>query len=287
VTTSIAMADVAAGRISLDGPVHRWLPGWRAGVDDRVTVRHLLNHSAGLPAHLPLWRSAATPAYLREAVLDVPLAALPGAASVYSDIGFMLLGFLLEKVGGQSLDDRWRGLWPSSLPWLDFRPDDTRRPTIPPTEIDADSGTWLQGVVHDENARRLGGVAGHAGLFGTASAVGAFAAVVLASFSQTTWLATPASMQVFARRSEVPGSSRALGWDTMLPTSSCGTRLSPTAIGHTGFTGASLWIDWERDLYVVLLSHRIHPTRANDAFVGLRPLVHDAIVADLAGLRPD
>ena len=108
------------------------------------------------------------------------------------------------------------------------------------------------GEVHDENAAALGGVAGHAGLFGTAGAVGAFARLVLATLdADDRRSAAATSCATFATRTRVPGSSRALGWDTMLPTSSCGTRMSPRAIGHTGFTGTSLWIDPEQDVYVV------------------------------------
>jgi CubicO group peptidase (beta-lactamase class C family) len=103
---------------------------------------------------------------------------------------------------------------------------------------------------------------------------------VLQTFRTTTALGTPELMRRFAAKTGVPGSSRALGWDTMLPTSSCGTRLSPTSIGHTGFTGTSLWIDHERDLYVVLLTNRVHPSRGNDALVTLRPQVHDAVIED-------
>jgi CubicO group peptidase (beta-lactamase class C family) len=119
-------------------------------------------------------------------------------------------------------------------------------------------------------------VAAHAGLFGTAAAVGACA---------RWWMRSPALAQ-FARKSTVPGSSRALAWDTMLPTSSCGTKLSPGAIGHTGFTGTSLWIDAAKDLYVVILSNRVHPTRQRDGMQEVRRAVHDAIVTDLAGADP-
>ena len=132
----------------------------------------------------------------------------------------------------------------------------------------------------------LGGVAAQAGLFGTAAAVGAFARLVLETFQRDTILGSPDLMRTFATRTRVPGSSRALGWDTMLPTSSCGTRMSRTAIGHTGFTGTSLWIDWERDLYVVLLTNRVHPTRANERLTALRPRVHDAIVDAVNGQAP-
>jgi CubicO group peptidase (beta-lactamase class C family) len=141
----------------------------------------------------------------------------------------------------------------------------------------------LQGEVHDENAAALGGVAAHAGLFGTAGAVGAAARWwlrLLAGEDQQG--ASAAVARVFASRSDVPGSSRALAWDTMLPTSSCGTRLSAAAIGHTGFTGTSLWIDPELDLYVVFLSNRVHPTRQGEAMKSIRPALHDAVAASLA-----
>src|SRR5262249_47055002 len=134
------------------------------------------------------------------------------------------------------------------------------------------------GEVHDENAALLGGVAGHAGLFGTAPDVGRYARLVLETFHQETALGTPNLMRAFATRADVKESSRALGWDTMLPTSSCGTLMSPESIGHTGFTGTSLWIDPRRELYVVLLTNRVHPTRANNALPELRPRFHDAVV---------
>ena len=120
----------------------------------------------------------------------------------------------------------------------------------------------LVGEVHDENAWALGGVAGHAGLFGTAARSAPSRARAPAHASTATRCSRAGDdAALHDRATEVPGSSRALGWDTMLPTSSCGTLMSPTAIGHTGFTGTSLWIDWERDLYVVLLTNRVHPTR--------------------------
>ena len=140
-------------------------------------------------------------------------------------------------------------------------------------------GRLLSGEVHDENCWALGGAAGHAGLFGTAGAVGAFARAALRTINGEPILAKPETMRTFISRGSDPHSSRALGWDTMLPSSSCGTKMSRTAIGHTGFTGTSLWIDWERDLYVVLLTNRVHPTRQNEAIRSIRPRVHDAIIA--------
>jgi CubicO group peptidase (beta-lactamase class C family) len=160
-----------------------------------------------------------------------------------------------------------------------------------PTELDLWRGRLLQGEVHDENAWVLGGAAGHAGLFGTAAGVGAFARLVIEGLRAAAGerrgeaehhaLAAPETLARFARRSTVPNSSRALGWDTMLPTSSCGTRLSPSAIGHTGFTGTSLWIDPVQDLYIVLLTNRVHPTRENDLIRQVRRAVHDAVADSL------
>jgi CubicO group peptidase (beta-lactamase class C family) len=164
---------------------------------------------------------------------------------------------------------------------LTFTPPRHWRERIAPTEHDAWRGRLLTGEVHDENAWALGGTAGHAGLFGTAGAVGAFARAMLHTLHGQAILAMPDTARAFIQRTAVPGSSRALGWDTMLPMSSCGTRLSPSAIGHTGFTGTSLWIDWERDLYIALLTNRVHPSRDNTLIQGIRPRVHDAVIADL------
>lgn len=284
-TTPIVMALAERRVLSIDTRIADVFDGWRGADREAVTVGHLLDHSAGLPAHLRLWEhSRGRDAYL-PALLSAPMERAPGSASVYSDVGFMLLGLLLETVDGRRLDAQWDALWASGPgePWLAFRPWPAMRPLIAPTEVKASRGGLVQGVVHDENAEALDGVAAHAGLFGGAAAVGALASAILRSFHEPTWLATPEVMRTFAARRSVPGSSRALGWDTMLPASSCGTQLSPTAIGHTGFTGTSLWIDWERDLYFVLLTNRAHPTRENETFLPYRARFHDAVMDDLRG----
>lgn len=283
VTTSLVMQQIRAGLLNIDTPVQTWLPDWPGGAGTGVTFGHLLDHSSGLPAHLRLWEQAADAASLRRAILAVPLERAVGIRSVYSDLGFLVLGFALEALASAPLDAQWTRLWPQGFPPLGFTPPRETWSAIAPTEQDPWRGRVLQGEVHDENAALLGGVAAHAGLFGAVDAVGMFASSVLQSFHGETWLAAPALMRAFAARRDVPGSSRALGWDTMLPTSSCGTRLSATAIGHTGFTGTSLWIDWERDLYVVILTNRVHPTRANEQFRPMRARMHDAVIADLEG----
>ena len=136
--------------------------------------------------------------------------------------------------------------------------------------------------MHDENAVALGGAAGHAGLFGTVAASGQYASHILQVLDGKVGAFRRATVEMFiSRRTEVPGSSRALGWDTMLPDSSCGRRMSPRAFGHTGFTGTSLWIDPDRGVYVALLTDRVHPSRANEAIRLVRPAVHDAVMEAL------
>jgi CubicO group peptidase (beta-lactamase class C family) len=278
---SIAMEAVEARQLVLDDPLSRFLPAWHGADRAGVTLRHLLDHSSGLPAHARLFEHALGRHEFERAICAMPLDRAPGTAAVYSDLGFILLGFALEQATGRTLDEAF-GPIAAVLPGsIGYRPAASLVPRIAPTEHDPRRGRLLQGEVHDENAAALGGVAAHAGLFGTAGSVAAFARLVLATFSAPTRLGAPALMREFASRSKVPGSSRALAWDTMRPASSCGTLMAPTAIGHTGFTGTSLWIDYERDLYVVLLTNRVHPTRANAALPALRPAIHDAIVGAL------
>jgi CubicO group peptidase (beta-lactamase class C family) len=151
-----------------------------------------------------------------------------------------------------------------------------------PTHVDPWRGHLLLGEVDDENAWALGGIAGHAGLFGTAAAVGDYARHVLQVLGGRTGAFRTETLRTFVtRRSDIPGSSRALGWDTMLPTSSCGTRMSPRAFGHTGFTGTSLWIDPDAGVYVALLTNRVHPSRDNDAIARVRPAVHDGVMDEI------
>jgi CubicO group peptidase (beta-lactamase class C family) len=296
-TTTLAMRAMDDGRLDLNDRVGRWLRDWKGSDRDSVTVRDLLAHSSGLTAYLPFYRDYFGRFEFEQAICSLPLEYAPRSQSLYSDLGFMLLGFILEEAqpsgpglsGAPGTIDLSRRLATQfhrlasffTAEPLRFSPPRAWRARSAPTEIDEWRGRLLVGEVHDENTWALGGAAGHAGLFGTAAAVGAFARAVLRTIAGEPILARPDTMRAFIQRGDVPGSSRALGWDTMLATSSCGTKLSPTSIGHTGFTGTSLWIDWERDLYVVLLTNRVHPTRTNEAIRKVRPLVHDAILAEL------
>jgi CubicO group peptidase (beta-lactamase class C family) len=303
-TTTLAMRAVDEGRLALDARVADSLGDWRGADREAVTIRDLLAHSSGLTAYLPFFRDHTGRDEFESAICTMPLEYAPRSQSLYSDLGFILLGFILEdasvKTGTLNVSGHMSSI-PETLSVpvftlaaqfrrlaaditaepLTFNPSRAWKPQTAPTEVDSWRGRLLIGEVHDENAWALGGVAGHAGLFGTAAAVGAFARVMLMTLRGGGILANTSTAREFIRRTGIPGTSRALGWDTMLQTSSCGTLMSPTAIGHTGFTGTSLWIDWERDLYVVLLTNRVHPTRDNRRLHVLRPAFHDAVVAAL------
>ena len=294
-TTTLAMRAVDDGVLRLDETVAAWIPSWRGEDRSGVTVQDLLAHSSGLAGYVPYYRELTGRAEFEPAIATSALEYAPGTKSIYSDLGFMLLGFILEDArartagiargmvdGNVLLDAQFRRVatYLTSEP-LTFRPPREWRERTAPTERDLWRGRTLVGEVHDENTWALGGVAAQSGLFGTAGAVGAFARAALHTLHGTAVLARPETMHRFIQRTSVPGSSRALGWDTMLPTSSCGTRLSVSAFGHVGFTGTSLWIDPERDLYVALLTNRVHPTRENQQIRAVRPAFHDAVVAEL------
>jgi CubicO group peptidase (beta-lactamase class C family) len=275
------MRGIEGGALALDDRVGDHVPRW-AGTDRRgVTLGDLLAHSSGLPAHRPFFRGIRGRDAFELAICTTPLAYAPRSRAVYSDLGFILLGFILAgDIGLTGRFDVYKQQTGSAAD-LQFLPPALWLTRTAPTSDDPWRGHVLIGEVEDENAAALGGAAGHAGLFGTAAAVGDQARHLLQVLDGRTGAYRRQTAELFIQRGDVPGSSRALGWDTMLPTSSCGTRLSPRAFGHTGFTGTSLWIDPDRGIYVVLLTNRVHPTRANDAIAQVRPLVHDAVVGAL------
>jgi CubicO group peptidase (beta-lactamase class C family) len=284
-TTTIVMELLRTGALRLDEPVSAFFSDWRGADRAPVTVRDLLEHASGLPARL----ADAPPATRREFEHDIsaiPLEYPPRSASVYSDLGFILLGFLAADRGGGSLADQFDRLaarLEAGRDVVTFTPGPEQRTlaarTLPMDE-DLRRGRVLAGEVHDNYAAALGGAAGHAGLFGTAPAVGAFARALLRAArggADGPPPFTPALVSEFTARTSVPGSSRALGWDRMLPTSSCGTRMSPTAFGHVGFTGTSLWIDPDRDRYFVLLTNRACGGGTLEEMRAVRRAFHDAL----------
>ena len=280
-TTPILMQDVERGAAGLDEPVARYIAAWRAADRVDVTLRDLLAHCSGLPAYLPFYRELTGRSAIERAICATPLEYPPRTRSIYSDPGFMLLGFLLEdRVPLPARFDALRAQM-GIVEDLQFHPPDVWRKRTAPTEDDPWRGRVLTGEVHDENAAALGGAAGHAGLFGTAAAVGQHARHLLQVLGGKVGAFQRETLELFiTTRADVPGSSRALGWDTMLPTSSCGRLMSPRSFGHTGFTGTSLWIDPDRGIYIVLLTNRVHPSRANEAIRQVRPAFHDAVMSE-------
>jgi CubicO group peptidase (beta-lactamase class C family) len=276
------MQLIEEDRLALDDRIARWIPEWEAIDRQEVTIRDLLSHSSGLPAHLSLYEEHRGRLEFRRAIAGSALEYEPRSRSVYSDLGFMLLGFVLEDAGGADLGAQFRAMVPQ--PPLAFDPPREWRRFTAPTSIERWRGRLLVGEVHDQNCWALGGTAGHAGLFGSAPAVAAFARLVLralrsaAQEPEASLLVSPQLVRLFAERVDVSASTRALAWDTMKTTASCGTRMSAAAIGHTGFTGTSLWIDPLQDFYAVLLTNRVHPDGSNEQILTVRPAFHDAVL---------
>ena len=281
-TAPLVMRLIERGRLDLEDTVAEHLPLWRGPDREGVTIRDLLAHSSGLPAYEPYYRTISGRSAIEQAICATPLEYAPRSRSIYSDLGFMLLGFILSDVAPlESQFDALRAQMQNPED-LQFHPPDLWKTRTAPTRHIEERGGLLIGEVDDDNAWALGGAAGHAGLFGTAAAVGASARHVMQVLAGRVGAFQAATLRTFvSRREDVPGSSRALGWDTMLTTSSCGTMMSPHAFGHTGFTGTSLWIDPGRDAYVVLLTNRVYPDASNDAIQDVRRGVHDAVMAAL------
>jgi len=284
--TTIAMMLVEEHRLDLDAPVARYVPAFAAG-GDSVTIRQLLTHSSGLPAWLPLYREVHSRAAMFARVNATPLAAPPGTRMVYSDLGAILLTEAVEHIAGERLDTllAQRVFRPLGMTDTRFNPAADLRPRIAPTENDPWRGRVLRGEVHDENASVMDGVSGHAGLFSTAADLVKFAQMMLRYGGMRARghggpgkLVDSATVAEFTRVQDPALSSRALGWDTPSKGSSGGTLLSPRAYGHTGFTGTSIWMDPAKDLFILLLTNRVYPTRQNEQILRVRPQVADLAV---------
>ncbi len=286
-TTTMAMILVDEGKLDLDKPVRDYLPRFTGAGKDRVTIRHLLTHSSGVDWWAPLYQGLEGRTAYVERIQQMELVYDPGSKTVYSDLGLILLGEVLERVAGQPLDlfVRRRVFQPLGMKDTMFRPPAELRRRIAPTEQDPWRGRMLRGEVHDENAFALGGVAPHAGLFSTAGDLARFAQMILnGGVFEHRRIVSRRTVELFTRHAGVPGSTRALGWDTRSPQgySSAGSLFSAGSFGHTGFTGTSIWIDPARRLFVILLTNRVHPTRDNGQIRDARPAVADAVVRALA-----
>lgn len=309
-TVTALVLLIQAGRCQLHDRVESILPELADSPIGTASLRHLLTHSSGLPG----WRgyyerlspTASIPATkqqrglsraaLVELIRDEALTYERGGRSLYSDLGFMLLGMIVERCSGVPLHEFFRdriaplagnsqlGFVPTE--WADNFLHCARRRggDVAPTEHDIWRGRLLCGEVHDENAASLGGVAGHAGLFGTAAAVLAVTGAWLQAYHRRSSMLDADLVKEFTcRQTVVPGASWALGWDTPSPPSSAGRFLPEVSFGHLGYTGTSVWIDPLQELEIVLLSNRVHPTRKNDRIKAFRPLIHELVYREYVG----
>jgi CubicO group peptidase (beta-lactamase class C family) len=284
-TTTAAMALADAGRLDLDRPVRTYVPALRAPDKRAITVRMLLTHRSGLEAGAPLHATTRGPGAYVAAIDARPVRTAPGTHIEYGDWNMVLLQAVVERVAGRPLDRfaRDRIFRPLGMRDARFRPDTSDaalRRRIAPTDV-----AW--GVVHDPNARAMGGVSGHAGLFASARDLAIFAQTMLNGGGYgDARIAAPSTVARWtaAQRADA---SRALGWDTsMAPATGAGTLFSARSYGHTGFTGTSLWIDPERELFVVLLLHRVHQRGESVGIGGARRRVHDLVQRSIADVLP-
>jgi CubicO group peptidase (beta-lactamase class C family) len=304
VTSVLAMKEIERGSLDLEEPVGQRLPEFEGDARAAVTVRQLLSHSAGLPAYRPYWRQAAAAASERWAIslaaAREPLEYPPGTRSIYSDLGFILLGWLLERTSELRLDalaerDVFRPLGLGAATFVNLSDPDARahllaEHSVAATQQSPERGRIVLGEVDDLNAYAMGGISGHAGLVADAAALSAVAGALVAAWKGD-GPAAPGAPAVVARDvvrefwapARVPGSTWRLGWDgPAAQASQAGTRLSRAAVGHLGFTGCSLWIDPERETWIVLLANRVHPAvPEHERFRAFRPALHDAALEAL------
>lgn len=281
-TLPAVMLLVEEGTLQLDRRVQDYLPDFQGPGKDRVTVRHLLAHTSGLPAYRPLYRQAPDAGTMRRLVMAEPLRHPPGGRVEYSDLNAILLGWVVESVTGRRLDQfvRERVFLPAGMLQAGFRPPRAARYRIAPV------GLWrghpVAGEVHDQNAARLDGVSGHAGLYATGTDLARYAQLWLnEGRSGCTRLFRRETVAAFRRPA---AGRRALGWELRdtATADNAGTQLSESTFGHTGFTGTSLWIDPEHDVFVVMLTNRVYAPRARRSISQLKALrgkVADAAVA--------
>ena len=300
VTTTLA-AKLVEGDfpvpLDLDAKVERYLPEWVASANGqdlewrhKVTVRHLLTHTAGLPPFKEYWRTSKNKQETVSRIFAEALDYEPGTKEVYSDLGIILMAEIIERLTGRALDDLARAQIFSPLGMKDtmYRPAKNLWPGIAPTEFDRNLRHRLvQGEVHDENAFTMGGVSGHAGVFSTAPDLAAFCQMLLnGGVYAHHRVLKRATIAQFTEPQPLSNGTRTLGWVVPTEGSSSGHYFSAHSFGHTGFTGTSIWIDPDRQLFVVLLTNRVNPTRENQKIAQVRPALHDAVMQALGLATP-
>ncbi len=285
-TTTLAMIMEEAGQLDLDRTVSSYLPEFNSPEKMGITVRQLLTHNGGLEAGGNTFNARGREAYLR-LINARPLEYQPGTKMIYSDWDMILLQLVMERISGKTLDvlAAEKIFRPLGMTDTQFSPPFTLRSRMAPTQVDDARGGLLWGTVHDENAYMMGGVAGHAGLYSTARDLALFSLMMLnGGEANGVRVAKPSTIARWTAR-QGKESSRALGWDSPDGGSSAGQFFSPWSYGHTGFTGTSIWIDPQKDLFVVVLTNRVNPTRSNTRHVQLRRDVVDAVQQAVLGSR--
>ena len=279
--TTALMQLTEAGKVDLDAPVQRYVAEFQGPNKERVTVRHLLTHSSGLPAWRPLYKETSSPEAARALAVATALDTLPGVRMVYSDLGAIILGLLVERVSGERLDAYLaRHVFePLGMTSTRYLPGSDLLPRIAPTEYDPWRQRQIRGEVHDENAYSLGGVSAHAGLFSTGHDVARLCRMYLNGGTlDGVRIVAPATIRPFTTVQDSTLSNRALGWETPNGVNSAGHLMTRPAFGHTGFTGTSIWVDPSRDLFVILLTNRVNPTRQNLRIGAVRTTLADVVV---------
>ena len=279
--TTAMMQLSEAGKVDLDAPVQRYVKEFQGPNKERVTLRHLLTHSSGLPAWRPLYKETDSPAAARALAVATALDTLPGIRMVYSDLGAIILGVIVERVSGEPLDAyiARHVFGPLRMTSTTYRPGRDLLPRTAPTEYDPWRQRHIRGEVHDENAYALGGVSGHAGLFSTGHDVARFCRMYLnGGMLDGARIVSGKTIRRFTTVQDSTLSNRALGWETPNGTNSAGHLFTRPAFGHTGFTGTSIWVDPSRDLFVILLTNRVNPTRQNLRIGAVRTALADVVV---------
>ncbi|MEO7143623.1 MAG: serine hydrolase [Bryobacteraceae bacterium] len=286
-TTSAAAILYQENKLALDAPVVKYVPefGGTPG-HAQVTIRELLTHSSGIPTPGLMYKKASTKRGILKQIYTVPLATPPGAHFKYRDPNFILLGDVIERIAGEPLNVFLGAhvFGPLGMTSTGYRPSRRLLYRIAPTEFDRVlRHRFVDGEVHDENAYTMGGVSGHAGLFSSAGDLSIYAQMILngGAYGQKRILKN-STVELFTTRQNLPpGSSRALGWDTPAPGCFAGDLASPHAILHTGFTGTSVYIDFDRDAFIILLTNRVFPTREDELIASARPQIHTAVLRAL------
>jgi len=295
-TTLAVMQLISKGKLELDSELSSLLPRFKNTDKSRIIVRHLLRHDSGLPDYRPYYENlrelppTRRKTALQDLLVNEPLRHPVGKQTLYSDLGFMILGWIVEQVSGKRLDcfvsEEIYGPLGLDLFFVDIGAG-RRAAEFAATEQCPWRRILLDGNVHDDNAYVVGGVDGHAGLFGTAEAVHRLLMVLLSDFQDRSEarIFNKELLKVFLQRQE--GKRRALGFDTpALTDSSCGQYFSKRTVGHLGFTGTSFWMDLERSVMVILLTNRVHPSRENNLIKEFRPKLHDAVMLGI-NTRPE